>query len=833
MLHRRFVIRQITRSRQQAVLFILCVALSILSLVAVGGFSDSVDRLLKTDTRALHAGDVIIQSRFPISNPVLLAVADFEHQGLATSARTYSFYTIVRSHEESRSLLASLKVVEPGYPFYGHLELASGRAAKAALKPGHLLVEENLLKRMNLSVGDRLRVGSAVLKIEDVILTEPDRPVAIFSFGPRVMVSAADLASLDLLGKGSRVRYKMLLKVPLEANLNRIIAELEAVSRKEQERIDSYRTADSRVKRFFDNLFFFLNLVGLFTLMLAGIGIYSSLTAFLREKQQTIAIMKTLGATSRTITAQYIFVVFILGAAGSIIGIILGYLVQAYLSVLLSSFLPKGLAAGFFWYQALEGMILGFVVVLLFALLPLYRLKDIKPIAIFRKEAIRFKRNLLATVTALAIFIFFALMVFIKMDAPGTSAYFIAGIMGLILIAAMVTMGILWALRKLQPRQLALRQALKGLFRPGNATRPIIITLTAALTFLFSIYLVEQNLDHEFVRSYPPDAPNLFFLDIQPDQKEPFSRLLGLDVQYYPIIRARILSLNGKPIDRTQERRRRGDNLGRTFNLTYRRHLLDDEVLIQGRSLFSNDPKTVSVSIMDTVADVPQPEITVGDLIVFRIQGVPVQATVSSIRQRVRESISPFFYFVFPEAVLKKAPQTIFTAVRVEKQKIPALQNKIVARFPNVTVIDVSASLKRIVGVLKKLTAVVRFFTLFSIVAGVLIVISSVFATRFARIQEAVYYKILGARRAFVLNVFTIENLLLGLISSFQALIMAQAASWVICRFFIDIPYRGFLGAGSLMITVTVILVMAAGLLPAAGILTQKPAGFLKEQTDE
>jgi len=423
------------------------------------------------------------------------------------------------------------------------------------------------------------------------------------------------------------------------------------------------------------------------------------------------------------------------------------------------------------------------------------------------------------------------LLVFWQVNELKAALYFVGSVIVLIFITAVLAGIVLFVLKRARFHSLLLRQAINGLFRPKNATRSIIITLTASLAVIFAIYLIEQNLDKNFIQSYPENTPNVFFLDIQPSQLEDFSDTLGMTARYYPIIRARILSLNGNKINRKQERQRRGDNLARTFNLTYRNYLLEDEKIIKGNHLHREDWGDLQVSVMDTVAD--QKQMKIGDQITFKVQGVPLKARISSIRTRTRESLRPFFYFVFPDNALRDAPQTIFTAVRVAKSEISDLQTKIVEKFPNVSVIDTTELLTIFTGIVKKLSLIIRFFAGFSIVAGILIILSSILATRYARIQEAVYYKILGARSNFVLKVFTLENLVLGLVSAILALLISQAGSWLICLKVMHISYDPFIFESILLILVTVVLVATVGLLPSISILRKKPVVFLREQTQE
>ena len=809
----------------------LCVALSIVTLISLNGFSASVNISLLNDAKTLHAADIIIQSYQEISPGTVNAVRQLEDQHQIISHRIWEFYSVVRSQEHRDSLLAKLKIVPPGYPFYGQVVLKSGRKFDSVLTPGSIVVAQSLLDRLGLKVGDPLHVGSTTLTISDVVLKEPDQPVNLFLLGPRIFIAVDDIDRLDLVKKGSRVRHLYLIKVLDETKIQSIADRIRMAADTDQESVDTYQTAGSSIKRFFDNLLFDLSLICIFTLLLAGIGIQSALTAFLKEKESTIAIMKTVGATSNFVTRHYIFILSIMGLAGTVLGLLSGLILQNALDVLFKGFVPENVTLGISWGAVLEGLCLGVFVVGLFSFIPLHRLKDIKPVIIFRKERIRSKPGLPAYLSALLILAFFLLLVFWQVNELKAALYFVGGVILLIVISAVLAGAVLFMLKRARGNSLLIRQAVNGLFRPKNATRPIIITLTASLTVIFAIYLIEQNLDANFIQSYPAETPNVFFLDIQPSQLEKFSDTLGMTATYYPIIRAKILSVNGEKINRKQQQRRRGDNLARTFNLTYRNYLLEDEKIIKGKDLYRAGWGDLQVSVMDTVADIKQMKI--GDRITFKIQGVPLQARISSIRTRTRESIRPFFYFVFPENTLRDAPQTIFTAVRVAKPQISALQTKIVEKFPNVSVIDATELLTIFSGLVKKLSRIIRFFTGFSIVAGILIILSSILATRYARIQEAVYYKILGARRSFVVKVFALENLILGLVSAILALMISQTGSWLICLKVMNISYQPFIFESIILILVTVLLVVTVGLLPSISILRKKPVVFLREQTQE
>jgi putative ABC transport system permease protein len=518
LLNTRFIIRQIVRSRRQAVVLVLCVALSIVTLISLNGFSASVHTSLLKDAKTLHAADIIIRSYHEISPATTHSIRQLEDQNQIISNRVWEFYSVVRSQKGRDSLLAKLKIVQPGYPFYGQVLLKSGRKFDSVLTPGRIIVAQHLLDRLGLQVGDPLQVGSTTLTISDVVLQEPDQPVNFFMLGPRIFLAADDINRLDLVKKGSRVRHLYLLKVLDEAKIQSIADRIRMVADTDQESVDTYRTARSRIKRFFDNLFFDLSLICIFTLLLAGIGIQSALTAFLKEKEGTIAIMKTVGAKSNFITRHYIFILSILGLAGTLLGLLSGLILQNALDVLFRGFVPENVTLRISWQAVLEGLCLGVLVVGLFSFIPLYRLKDIKPVIIFRKDRIRFKPGWPVYLSTFLILAFFLLLVFWQVNELKAALYFVGGVILLIFITAVLAGTVLLVLKRVRVHSLLLRQAINGLFRPKNATRSIIITLTASLAVIFAIYLIEQNLDKNFIQSYPEDTPNVFFLDIQPSQ---------------------------------------------------------------------------------------------------------------------------------------------------------------------------------------------------------------------------------------------------------------------------------------------------------------------------
>ena len=830
MLHRHFLYRQLNTAKKQSSIFILCVALSIVTLAALNGFGSSVNQGLSRDAKQLQAADIVIESRFPIAEPIHTEVRNFINDGLIESTQIHEFNTVVRVVDASNTLLTNVKMVESGYPFYGEVKLASGSQFQSRLTSGTAIVEQDLLALLGINIGDQLHVGNAVLTIVDVAIHEPDRPLQFFNLGPRLFVSADDRQAIDLIKAGSRVEYKLLLKVFDQNLLNQLTEKIQATVYEGSEKVSNHQNAETSIKRFLDNLRLFLNLVGVFTLLMAGIGIQSALTAYLKEQEQSIAIIKTLGATTAFISRHYFLIVCILGLIGAFIGLTLGFFLQQFMPILLRGLIPDNLNLMIAWRTLFDSMLLGLIIVIAFTFVPLYRLQQLRPHFILRKAYAKLQPTWIYYLVLATIAILFISIILWQLQNISIGLFFTFGVIALLAIASLLTHAVLSVIGKLSIDSLSIRLALRGLFREGGATRAIIITLSTSLAAIFTIYLIEQNLDATFVQSYPEDTPNVVFLDIQPDQLNQFDSSLGYDANYYPIIRTRITHINNTPLDRKAERKRDRDNFARQFSVSYREQLQEDEILIKGGSLFNDDWDEVSVSVLDYI--LKDRDIGIGDRISFRIQGVPIVARISSIRSRKEETLRPFFVFLFPPEVLKNAPQTIFTSIKVDDpETIPTLQNRIVAEFPNVSVINISQSIERLSAVAQQLSQVIRFFSLFSIIAGILIIISAVFATRLARIQEAVYYKVLGAKGRFVLKVFTMENCFLGLMAAFLAILMAQIGSWAISEFLFDINYKPFISASMILIIATVMLVVTVALSVSISILKSKPITFLHKQT--
>lgn len=827
----RFLSREMWASRGQAFIFTLCTALSITMLVAVASFTRDIETSVIGDGQALHGGDIILSSNYPLSAQLLQAVARVQPDQQART-RTWQFYSVVRG-ENDATLFANIMVVGRAYPLYGTVALQSGQALGSQLRPGYVVAEQSLLQRLNLQLGDTLHVGNHTLQIADVIVAESSRPIQLVNLGPRILLSESDLEKTGLVKSGSRVRYGLRLKVDKESSLEEKVRLLRDAANGGSERVETYRSANSGLKRFFDNLSFFLSLIAVFTLLLAGAGMQSSLSALLNQREKSLTIVRTLGGSSRFLLLHYGAIVLFIGFLGSLLGICLGVALKFGMPLVVGDLVGAESLTGLSLADVSTGLGLGLLATLFFTFLPLYRLRSIKPNGIFRKTVETVHKGVGYYLFMSIGLSLLAILVINQLEDVRSGTYFLAGTGGLIVLVSFITRIFFILLRRFGNRPLVVRLALRSLLRTGNRSGVVIMTLSSALSILLVIFLVRYNLQATFVESYPDDAPNVFLVDIQDDQREGVRALVGGDLELHPIIRARLKAINGERV-KGGERKRFRDSLSREFNMTYRDVLLQDELLDEGSSLFGgarSKDAPVPVSILDTVAEMGDME--QGDLLQFNIQGVELTAEVTSIRSRDRSMLYPFFYFVFPTRVLEKAPKTFFGALHAEETSIGTLQSDIVSKYPNVSLINMARAAYEIGSIMEKLAKVINFLALFSMGAGALILVSSIVATRFARLREAVYYKILGGGSRFVFSVFLVENLILGLVSVTCGILLAQIGGWAICTYFFDIGFDSQWVASLLLACATLVVVGVVGTVGCANVIRQKPASFLREQSVE
>lgn len=842
----RFVygmIRREIRSGRRHFIFILsAVALGVGSIVGVEQIAGAIEKTISREARSLLTAD--LEARLTAAWPASDAQdLNFWSERGGAFLRVTETITMAVREDRSDSQLVELKAVDPAYPFYGALTL-DPPDPKPFLDSEAAWVQEPLLIRLNLRVGDTLMLGRARFTVRGVIQKEPDRVVGTFSLGPRVLISQKGLARADLIQPGSRVTYRLLFRLPESLGLDEGKSELAAaLGGDNQTRIRTYQEAQPRLARFLENLTTYLGLVGLITLLIGGIIVANHIHALLNERIETIAILRSLGASPRTLISIYLLLALGLGSLGSLIGVGLGFGLGPILKTLLSEFLPSDLSLQPMIQPALRGLGLGFLTTLLFSLRPLWQLQKIPPSRVFRKHLDPPAGARMDPVGWL--------MAAVLISGGAALAVWQAGswtlggwVAGAVIASALLLSSVWWILLRLtrpwsKPRPLALRYGIGNLYRPGREVGTIVLSVGIGLLILLTLAQVEGRLTDQLRDNIPSDAPGLFFIDLQPDQREAFETLLGAwtlnkPPELTPIVRGRIDRINGTRIsERTLENRPDAWYFTREYVLTFQNSLPEHNRIRAGEwwpDDYGTDPRRDPPLLSVEEEAARHLGLGIGDEITLDIQGLLQTARVSSLREVDWNSLSTNFFMIFSPGVLEKAPLTyVATAITRPEDDFP-IQNAVLRAFPNVTVIHLREVLETASRIIQRIGGAVRFMALLGLIAGMIVLSGAISASRVRRIREMVLLKTLGATRPILIGIMAVEYGLLGLVASGMAGILSVGVSWGIVRFFLEVPWRfdpKILILGS---AATVALTILTGFLTSWRIVGEKPLKVLRTE---
>jgi len=811
---------------------VACIMLGVGALVAVGSFAASLERTVGRSARALMGGDVEIRSAQPLSPEGSGIVAALTRPGTDTVPVTE---LVAMAAAGEKTQIVELKAVGHGYPLYGDLLTAPAAPLDALIGSGRALVHESLLTRLGLRVGDHLRIGEGDFTVSGVIRQEPDRAVGVFSLGPRVLIDARDLDGTHLIRQGSRVRHRLLFRLPTGSRAEAFKDALAARLTDTSARVTTYTQAQPGVRRFWNQLTVYLGLTGLVALMVGGIGVATSVRAFVRGKLETIAVLKCLGADWRQVLAAYLLQTVLLGLGGSLLGAALGSAIQWALAPALAPLMPVPLDTGLSPRAILAGLAMGTGLTLLFALWPLLDIRRVPPALILRQDVeprLPGRRPWLAAIPIVAGL--GALAVW-EAGSLKVGAIFIGGLAGaLVLLAAGARLVIEGARHLPRFRSLAWRQAVANLHRPGSHAGTVLMSLGLAVMLIVAVALLEQSLRAELADRGPGRAPAFFFIDIQPDQAQAFRRLVtdktGREPTLTPVVRARLASINGAPVSRdARQRREEVWFLSREYVLTWAAQPPPENPVVAGRWWTPEEAsREPLISVEEEIAK--NLGVGIGGTLGFDIQGVTVTARVVNFRRVDWQTFNTNFFVIFSQGALDGAPTTWLATARVPPADELAVQSAVTAAFPNVTAIPVREVLERIAGVLDQIALAIRLLAGVSIATGLIVTAGALGVSRHQRLYQSVILKALGATRGLVARVFAVEYALLGAAAGLGGSALAAALAWGVLHWALDVPWGGSLATLGWGIVASAALALGVGFLGTFRLLGKKPLAVLRSE---
>ena len=836
-------------------LLIVAVTLAVAALTAVGFFADRLKGGLERDALQLLGGDAVLRS--DAATPAAF-IAKARALGLQ-SISTVTFPTMGRATDEDggASKLVAFKSVPEGYPLRGNLKVAdstedAGQATRDIPAPGTAWADASLLDALDLKLGQTLLMGDASFKLTRIIVQEPDRGAGFINFSPRVMINQADVAATGLIQPASRINYRFAVAGDDQAVKAYVKWATEEISKPAEQsglrgvRLESLESGSPEMRQTLDRAEKFLNLVALLAALLSAVAVAIVARSFAAKHLDDCAMLRVLGQPQRTIALAYTVEFVLAGLVASGLGVALGFAVHYGFVLLLAGLVETALPAATLWPVAF-GMGMGLTLLLAFGLPPVLQLAQVPPLRVIRRDVGNLKPGSLA-VLGVGMAGFAALLVAASSDLKlGLIA--VGGFAGAVLVFAAASFAAVKLLRAsvnetTAPRWLVLAT------RQLSARPVYAVVQTSALAVgllaLMLLVLLRTDLISSWRNATPPDAPNRFVINVQPEQGEAFQKALrdgGVKkYDWFPMIRGRLVAVNGKavtPDDFLEDRAKR--LVDREFNLSNTAEKPGHNQIVAGR--WTAEEKG-AISVEEGLAKTLG--LKLGDSLRFDMGGQLSEAKITSLRKVDWGSMRVNFFVIYPVAQLADVPVSYISAFRAPEPRAPvagqapprraapskasplggqritqsderggqgsqSFDNALVKAFPNITNVDMSSTLAQVQRVLDQVIRAVEFLFGFTLAAGLVVLFAAITATREERAREFAIMRAVGARASLLRQVQRAELAGVGLLAGFLASIVALAVGWALARYVFDFNWTGSWTVPLLGSLAGAVLALAAG----------------------
>jgi putative ABC transport system permease protein len=831
----RMAWRDSRRSRAKLLLFSLSIVLGIAAMVAIGSFGKNLEQAAEDQTKALLGADLMVQSRDELTDQQ----REFLDSLGGVSSEQVLFSSMVYFPRVEGTRLAQVGALAGEFPYYGEVETQPPDAWQRFLRGEGAVVEESVLLQFNVQVGDEIKIGNLVLPIVGALRKVPGDNEFFASLAPRVYLRRDKLDATGLIGEFSLARYRRYFKFATEGEATGAIRLAESRREELRLRLDTVQERKEDLGEALRNLYRFLNLGGFIALLLGAIGVASAIQVHVGQRLDSVAMLRCLGATARQAFLIYLIQGAFLGLAGVIAGTVVGVGLQQTLPRVFAGLIPVEVKFAVDAASVMRAALAGFFICMLFALLPLLRVRTISPLAVFRRELEPpQRRDPWLYVVYLAIIggvLWFSLS---QTEEWRHGVGFAGGLGGALLVLYLVARGMVWSVRRMAWSRLPFvwRQGLANLHRPNNRTLLLMVTLGLGSFLMLTLYLVQFSLVRELSPETQGDKPNAVLFDIQADQKAGVLQILTnqnlpvIDVS--PVVTMRIQSVKGRP---TQEllRGRRGGNwvLRREYRSSYRANLSPAEQLLAGEWIGHASPndERIPVSIEESI--VRELDLKLGDEVVFDVQGVPMKTRLASIRKVEWRRVQANFFVVFPVGVLEEAPGFSIVTTHVNgSQQSAAMQREVVRAFPNVSSVDFTLILGVIENIVSKISIGIRFIALLTVGTGIILLVTAVLNSRFQRLREVILLRTLGASAAQIVKIQVVEFLLLGVLASLTGIALAVLAQWTLTNFVFKIGFVVPWAQLALAVVANATLAVVIGLLASRNVLNRPPLEVLRAE---
>ena len=834
----RMALRDSRRNRSRLLLFISSIVFGIGALVAIYSFRYNIQNDINQQAATLIGADLTISGNKQPEDKlqkVLDKLGDDRSQ-------ERSFPSMVLFRKTFSTRLVQVKALEGKFPYYGELETTPVQAGRSFKTGKNALVDKTLMLQFNASVGDSVSVGNETFVIAGILNKAPGQTGIAAGIAPIVYIPLQYLNKTGLITVGSRINYSYYFKFNNKTDVEKLAKGMETQLDKAGFNYDTVEGKKEGTSRSFADLSRFLSLVGFIALLLGCVGVASAINIYIREKIRSIAIMRCMGVKASEAFLIYLIQITGIGLIGSVAGALLGTGIQYLLPLVLKDFLPITISVNISWLAIGQGILLGLIISILFALLPLISIRNISPL-----NTLRLSFDNVTTISDpfrwlvyILVVLFITSFAYLQIGDWTGAVFFTIGIA----VAFLILTAIAWLLIRVV-RLLVMsgwnyiwRQGFANLYRPNNQTIILTVSIGLSTAFIATLFLIQQLLIAQVTLSTGDNQSNMILFDIQTKQEKAVAELTrkqGLPVlSQVPIITMRLEKVNGKTAadakkDSTLHIAERA--FAYEYRVTYRDSLTNSEKITAGEWTGKAEPgKDIPVSAEERFAK--RINAKVGDKLVFNVQGVMMNTYISSIRKVNWNKVSTNFQVIFPTGVLEDAPQIHVLLTHVPNNTVSAkYQQAVVRQFPNISIIDLGLILNVLDELLGKIGYVIKFMSGFSIITGIIVLISSVRISKYQRIQESVLLRTLGGSRKQIFAITAIEYLFLGALSALTGIVIAIGGSWLLAKYTFDMAYTvNFLPVVAIFFIITLLTVII-GLLNSRGILNKPPLEILRSNS--
>ena len=828
--------RDSRRNRSRLMLFVSSIILGIAAMVAIYSLGDNMSHEVDRQAASLLGADLMIGTGKQVSPAIQKMVDSLGDR----RSEQRMFPSMIYFSKSNKTRLVQVRALSGDFPYYGILETVPATAGKSFRNGQAALVDQTMMLQYEANVGDTIKIGNVSFVIAGTLINAPGQTGLSASVAPPVYIPLQYLEQTGLAQKGSRIGTQFFFKFDKPVKMQQLVDKIQPRLDIEGMNYETVETQKQNTARSLEDLTNFLSLVSFIALLLGCVGVASAINIYVKEKIRSVAILRCLGAKGSQAFLIYLIQIVVVGFLGSLAGAALGTIIQQFLPIAFKDFLPIKVTAEISWSAIGQGLLLGIVISFLFALSPLVSIRKISPLNTLRLSFQKFSlfKDPIKWLVYLLIILFIWGFIYYQIgEIPESIGFSIVIVVSFLILVGVAAL-LMWAVRRFFPNRASYlwRQGLANLYRPNNQTTILIVAIGLGTAIICTLFSVRAILLKRIELTARDNRSNTILFDIQPQQTD---SVIALAKQFnlpidgaVPIVNIRLERINnitGETLRKDSTIKIWKGIFDREYRVTFRDSLTSSEKITKGKWSGKAEGDKIFISLDERYAK--SNNIKIGDTMNFNVQGAPITTIVGSFRQVDWGRVQTNFLVVFPTGVLEKAPQFHVLITRVEnKEQSAQFQQQLVQKFPNVTIIDLSAVLNIVSSIIDKVGFIIRFMAAFSIFTGLIVLIASVLISKYQRIQESVLLRTLGASRKQIFYITALEYFFLGALAAATGMFMSLGISFLVAKFMFETEFVLKWVPLLIVFASVCFLTVFIGLINSRAVVTRPPLEILREE---